>query len=201
MSWNENAQYEPTFAKGNDGRLYRLQYRGFRSWTIDVQSVDRTWRAGEPMTFDELTAWGAERRGVGEDGLVRDLGIRMSGELRRRHRLLGCHARVLGSGVTNEELVIWGRRRRTDVRRVISGELGPRGGATIWVDKSNHGRAPQRLGLEHGFMTRGDILEHLQGVDRNLPGVNSVQLNALLRVVVNHWADLMVVSMKLDGRA
>ena len=153
------------------------------------------------MTFDEVTAWGTGRRLLGEEGLVRDLGIRMTGDLARRHRRLGCSARTLGSGTTTEQLVIWGRKRETDVRRTIHGELGPRGGATIWVEKSHHGRPTERLGVRHGFMCRDDILEHLHEVDRNMPVVKLVQLNALLKVVINHWADLMVVSMKLDGRA
>lgn len=201
MSWNDNAYYEPTFAKGHDGRLYRLQYRGFRAWTIDVQAVDRVWLRGDPMTFDALADWGTTLRSRGEGGLVRDLGIRLSGDLGRRHRRLGCDARVLGSGVTTEQLVIWGRKRETDVERVIHGELGPRGGATIWVEKSHHGRPTERVGLKHGFMTREDILEHLNDVDKNMPGVKTVQLNALIKRVLNHWADLMVVSMKLDGKA
>jgi hypothetical protein len=201
MTLNENAHYEPTFAKGNDGRLYRLQYRGFRVWTIDVQAVDRVWHRGDSRTFDDLMAWGTKRHHIGEGGLVRDLGIRLSGDLGRRHRRLGCDARVLGNGVTTEQLVIWGRKRETDVERIIHGELGRRGGATIWVEKSHHGRPTERIGLKHGFMTRDDILEHLTEVDRNMPGVNTVQLNALLKRVINHWAVLMVVSMKFDGKA
>ena len=67
----------------------------------------------------------------------------------------------------------------------------------IWVDESNHGRPPERLGIEHGFMTRDDIPEHLQEVERNLPGVNSMQLNPLLRVLNNRWAVMIVVLIKL----
>lgn len=197
MHMNDPAHYEPTFAKGNDGRLYRLEYRGFLAWTIDVQPVDRIWRCGEPMTFDEVMSWGAKQRRAGGGGLVRDLGIRLTGDLGRRHRLLGCHARVLGSGVVNERLSIWGRMRDTDVRRVIHGELGPRGGATIWVVKSHHGRHPQRLGLADGFTSREDILEHLKGVDTNLPVVEPVQLRELMRVVNDQWARLRAVRLRV----
>ncbi|MCH2145882.1 MAG: hypothetical protein MK082_12165, partial [Phycisphaerales bacterium] len=83
-----------------------------------------------------------------------------------------------------------------DLQRIIYGELGPRCGAMVWIEKSHHGRPTDRVRLQHGFMTREDIFEHLDGVDRNMPCVNSIQLNVLLKRDLDHWADLMVVSMK-----
>ena len=96
MLKHARSQSEPIFARGQDGRMYRLQYRGMYRWAFHASGPDGVWELLLPKTFDSLMHWGWAMRHAGDPQLPRDLGIRLTGKRTHRHSMLGCHARCLG---------------------------------------------------------------------------------------------------------
>lgn len=122
-------QSEPTFARGADGRMHRLQYLGRYLWSLHVANPDGSWKPLRPRTFDELVRWGRNVRLAGDPQLPRDLGIRLTGANERRYRLLGCDARCLGvhSGEEGD-----GEARRLAITGVHA-ETAFDGSIRVWI--------------------------------------------------------------------
>lgn len=173
-------QCEPAFARGCDGRLYRLQYQGMYRWSLHASGPKGVWESLEPTTFDELMSWGWMTRRAGDPQLPRALGIRLTGFTTRRHRLLGCDARCLGLFSGMEGSGAWGRYVMTSVHA----ETAFDGTIRVWVSRLDMGMPEHGTSVktwkQSGFTSRRGIDVFLETIEAPLPVLDDALLKSLL---------------------
>ena len=172
-------QCEPAFARGRDGRRYRLQYQGMYRWSLHASGPKGVWESLEPRTFDELMSWGWMTRRAGDPQLPRALGIRLTGFTTRRHRLLGCDARCLGLFSGMEGSGAWGRYVMTSVHA----ETAFDGTIRVWVSRLDMGLLKQStvtsIWKQSGFTSRRGIDVWLETIEAPLPVLDQDLLQPL----------------------
>ena len=92
--WN----FEPTFAKSADGRSFRLDYISPNVWRLALRVQDGCWTTVFEDGLQTLQSWGRDRRAAGDKRLVRELGIRVSGNFIKRLTALRPDTKLVGWG-------------------------------------------------------------------------------------------------------
>ncbi|MCH2162126.1 MAG: hypothetical protein MK085_09665 [Phycisphaerales bacterium] len=157
--------YEPGFARSRAGTPYRLQYLGKVTWRLDVQEMDGTWLVVEDeMTLRRLTAWGREQRAAGEQKLVRELGIRVSGSKAYRVKALRSEAREIAWGTYYTEEGGIGTSFVDRVTYSVWADLDEEGLIEVWGDRWSFG-----LGGSESFIG-GDGMETAEDVRKYVEG-------------------------------
>ncbi len=176
-------QSEPTFARGEDGRMYRLQYQGMYRWRLYASCPGGAWERLWPSAFDELLRWGRETRRAGDPILPYALGIRLTGCTKRRRRLLGCDARCLGG-------MAWKEENGASVRHLftsVHAETAFDGSIRVWARRydAGYGGKDQRTDgwQQTGFQSLEAIRTWLSGLDVKLPKVKARDVRDLLERV------------------
>ena len=96
--------FEPTFGRSEDGVPYRLDYISACAWRVSRQVEDGSWIEVFDGTLRDLQSWARDRRRSGDVRLVRELGIRVSGNFRTRLFALRPDAKLVGWGCDHVEI-------------------------------------------------------------------------------------------------